>query len=394
MKILEAPHVDGNFGDMLNGWLWPDLLPGVFDDDPRVRFIGIGTILDRQLPPAPLSVVFGSGTGYAPPPEESMQGPRWRVYGVRGPLTARVLGLGPEAALTDPAILLARHPAFAQPERGGVIFVPHWKSVRYGQWREACALAGIEFVDPCGAAHAVVRRIAGARKVIAESMHAAIVADAFRVPWVPVVLSRELAPFKWSDWAATLGLRYEPRRLGPSSPLERWRDTVLRHSAFGHPGDGAACEGRLHWSDEALLNDHAALIARMASPTRWRASVLAEALLKRAIRFGGPLHARVAGALYTRLREEAARQLKAAARDPGWLSTDAAHQHALARCEHALHCLVQDHRRGLLRPSDEPRDALPPPAIDPGLRVRPRATPPIHGARLPATTTTDTRSSR
>ena len=102
MQIHVIPHVGGNFGDMLNGWLWQDLLPGVFDDDPEVRFIGIGTILDHHLPAAPLNVVFGSGTGYAPPPV-SVRGPGWRVYGVRGPLTARVLGLGPEAALTDPA---------------------------------------------------------------------------------------------------------------------------------------------------------------------------------------------------------------------------------------------------------------------------------------------------
>lgn len=396
MQIHVIPHVGGNFGDMLNGWLWPDLLPGVFDDDPDVRFIGIGTILDRHLPAAPLNVVFGSGTGYAPPPV-SVRGPGWRIYGVRGPLTARVLGLGPEAVLTDPAILLARHPAFAQPEpTGGVLFVPHWKSVRYGQWREACALAGIEFVDPCADAHTVVRRIAGARMVIAESMHAAIVADAFRVPWVPVVLSRELAPFKWSDWAASIGLHYEPRRLGPSSPLDCWRDLVLRHSAFGHPA-AAATRGRLHWSEDELMRDHATVVARLSSPARWRASVLAEALLKRATRVGGALHARAAPAPYERLREEAARQLEACARDPGWLSADTAHQRALARCEHALRHLAQDNRRGLLRLKERPQRAVQAAPLSPATKATPAATPrpqrPGLGASLASTTTTDTWSS-
>jgi len=312
---------------------------------------------------------------------------------VRGPLTARVLGLGPEAVLTDPAILLARHPAFAQPEPAGdVLFVPHWKSVRYGQWREACALAGVEFVDPCADAHEVVRRIAGARKVIAESMHAAIVADAFRVPWVPVVLSRELAPFKWSDWAASIGLHYEPRRLGPSSPLECWRDLVLRHSAFGHPA-AAATRGRLHWSDDELMRDHATVVARLSSPARWRASVLAEALLKRATRVGGALHARAAPAPYERLREEAARQLEACSRDPGWLSADTAHQHALARCEYALRRLAQDNRHGLLRPQGSARAAQPLPAEATHRPATPHPQRPGLGARLASTTTNDTRSS-
>jgi hypothetical protein len=356
MQVYQLSNVSGNFGDALNEWLWHDLLPGVFDDDASVRFIGIGTILDRNLPPTPLSVVFGTGTGYAPPPQR-LGGPRWKVYGVRGPLTARLLGLAPEAALTDPAILLATLPAFAQRQRAGVVFVPHWKSVRYGQWREACALAGIEFIDPCGPAQDVVRRIAGARKVIAESMHAAIIADAFRVPWVPVVLSREVAPFKWADWAATLGLAYEPMRLGPSSPIERLRDWLLRHSAFGYNGAPAAPGAPLRWSEDDLLSDHARAISRVANPLHWRASVIAEALLKRVARLGGPAHARAAPALYARHREDAARQLDAAGRSAGWLSTEAAHQRALARCTDALRRLARDHRDGRLRA--EPSAAMP-----------------------------------
>jgi hypothetical protein len=350
MQIHEIAQVDGNFGDTLNHWLWRDLAPSLFDDDPDVRFVGIGTILDRHLPPAPLTVVLGAGTGYAPPPA-TVHDARWCIYGVRGPLTARVLGLSPRAALTDPAILLALHPAFADvPDDGGVVFVPHWKSVRYGQWREACALAGIEFIDPCDDAHRVIRRIAGARKVIAESMHAAIVADAFRVPWVPVLLSREVAPFKWADWAATLDLTYEPVLLAPSSSAERWRERVLRHSAFAYAGDTPAEGSALRWGEDELLRDHARAIARMADPLQRQASTLAEIVLKRATRWGGPLHARLAPGRLARLRENAARQLDDVARSDGHLSNPAAHQRALTRCGEALQMLARDHRLGRLRP--------------------------------------------
>lgn len=350
MQIHQLERVDGNFGDTLNHWLWRDLAPGVFDDDPQVRFVGIGTILDRHLPPAPLTVVVGAGTGYAPPPP-TVHDEHWCIYGVRGPLTARVLGLPPRAALTDPAILLAVHPAFADVPAGeGVVFVPHWKSVRYGQWREACALAGIEFVDPCGDAHTVIRRIAGARKVIAESMHAAIVADAFRVPWVPVLLSREVAPFKWADWAATLGLAYEPLPLAPSSPAERWREQVLRHSAYAYVDHMPAAGATLRWNEEELLQDHARAIDRIASPARRHASTVAEILLKRAARWSAPLQARLTPSSLARQREAAAQQLDDVARSEGCLSSPAAHQRALARCGEALQMLARDHRLGRLHP--------------------------------------------
>lgn len=349
MQVYRLERVDGNFGDTLNDWLWQDLLPGVFDDDPRVRFIGIGTILDRNLPSAPLTVVFGTGTGYAPPPA-TVHDERWCVYGVRGPLTARVLGLSPRAALTDPAILLAGHPAFVDPPPADVLFVPHWKSVRYGQWREACDLAGVEFVDPCDDAHSVIRRIAGARLVIAESMHAAIVADAFRVPWVPVLLSREVAPFKWADWAATLELAYEPLRLGPSSPTERLRERVLRHSAFAYIGHPPAAGHALRWSEDELLRDHARAIERIADPVQRRASVVAEMLLKRAARWGAPVQARLTPGLLERDREQAAYQLERLAAHAGCLSTPTAHQRALDRCIDALQRLARDHRHGRLQP--------------------------------------------
>jgi succinoglycan biosynthesis protein ExoV len=347
MKVYQLPHVDGNFGDALNDWLWPELLPGVFDDDARVRFVGIGTILDRNLPRAPLTVVFGTGTGYAPPPD--LRPSRWRVYGVRGPLTARVLGLSAEAVLTDPAILLAQDPALHARSPGGVVFVPHWKSVRFGQWREACELAGIEFVDPCGDAREVVRRIAGASKVIAESMHAGIVADAFRVPWVPVLLSREVAAFKWADWAASVGLPYEPVHLPASSPVELLRDRLLRYSAFGYIGRLAPPGALLRWTDDELLRDHAAAISRVASPMHMQASRYAEALLKRVARVAPATHGRVAPGLYARFRERAAAHLEAVARSDGCLSADGAHGAALARCLEALHRLNADHRKGLLR---------------------------------------------
>jgi len=365
LKIHHISNVNGNFGDELNGWMWRELYPELFDgnDDDGIDFIGIGTILDRHLPNRGLNVVLGSGTGYAPPPDIRANPAQWCVYGVRGPLTAELLDLPREAVLTDPAILLAEHPRWRGPrsesesasaESGGVIFVPHWKSIRFGQWQAACELAQIEFVDPCGDAREVIDRIAGARLVIAESMHAAIIADALRVPWVPVVLSREVAPFKWADWAATVGLEYTPLLLAPSSPVEVLRAEVLEHSAFSYISDfgfQARADGgprELGWSREQLLHDHARSIGKVGASWRWHASIYAEALLKRLARIAPDTHQRLAPGTYQRYRDQAAAQLLQAADAPSFLSGDAAHRRALQRCQEAVARLAADRREGRL----------------------------------------------
>jgi succinoglycan biosynthesis protein ExoV len=369
LKIHQISNVNGNFGDELNGWMWRELYPELFNDGhddngDGIDFIGIGTILDRHLPTRGLNVVLGSGTGYAPPPDLRTDPAQWCVYGVRGPLTAQLLDLPREAVLTDPAILLADHPRWRGPRpessggaddaSGKVIFVPHWKSIRFGQWQAACELAHIDFVDPCGDAREVIDRIAGARLVVAESMHAAIIADALRVPWVPVVLSREVAPFKWADWAATVGLEYTPLLLSPSSPVEVLRAEVLEHSAFSYISDfgfQARADGgprELGWSREQLLHDHAQSIEKVGASWRWHASIYAEALLKRLARIAPDTHQRIAPGTYQRYRDQAAAQLTQAANAPSFLSGDAAHRRALQRCQEAVARLAADRREGRL----------------------------------------------
>ena len=212
MRIYHWDSDHGNFGDDLNRFLWPHFMPELIDDDFDVLLVGVGTVLSDEIPAARRRIVLGSGIGYGRLPAD-LDGPGWEILALRGPLSARVLGR-PELAAADPAVLLPLMPDFPAPAaRTGTVFVPHWTTAAAGGWQEACAIAGVEFLDPRGDAHAVIRRIASAGKVIAESMHGVIVADAFRVPWVAVVTGRD-TPFKWHDWAGALGLRYEPLFLG------------------------------------------------------------------------------------------------------------------------------------------------------------------------------------
>jgi succinoglycan biosynthesis protein ExoV len=294
VKIHLLTQVGGNFGDELNRWLWPGLLGDAYGDaEDDVLFVGIGTILDKNLPPARVTIVFGAGVGYTPAPRDiSAHSARWRIYGVRGPLTARALNLDRRVAMTDPAILLATLREFGGLDRRGIIFIPHWKSVRYGNWEAICKTLGIEFVHPCRDSKSVVRRIATADKVIAESMHAAIIADAFRVPWIPVALSREVSPFKWVDWASSVNISYSPVCLPASNRIEFMRNTLLRWSVHSnapdYPSPSLVARGtRMHFEDlDLLMSSFDEVGRRLNQRWRWRASTVLEAILKRLARIG------------------------------------------------------------------------------------------------------------
>ncbi len=211
----------GNFGDDLNLWLWDFLLPGFRAVRSEVLLVGVGTVLNRALlPPGQKKLVVGSGFGYGAAPELSDK-EEWDIRCVRGPLTAERLGLDERLGIVDPAVMVADMPEFqGLPKVYDAIFVPHWESTVGGIWPAVCRAAGLVYVDPCGEAKSVIAAIAGARLVVAESMHAAILADALRVPWVAVTTSRHINSFKWEDWAASLGLAYRPRRVPISSRAE------------------------------------------------------------------------------------------------------------------------------------------------------------------------------
>lgn len=218
MKLYYYKHASGNFGDDLNPWIWETLAPELFDDDDSQVLVGIGTLINDKAPAKPLKLVFGSGVGYngAPQIDES-----WRFLCVRGPRSAQYLNLDPTLAISDPAVLLTQVAGPAPQKTGKVVFMPHHGSLRNADWRPVCAQAGIDFLDPSDDARETVRRIREARLVIAEAMHAAIVADAFRVPWLPVSCYDHILDFKWRDWTESLGLDYQPTTLPSLWDVER-----------------------------------------------------------------------------------------------------------------------------------------------------------------------------
>ncbi len=216
MKVFFWDAPEGNFGDDVNRWIWDLLLPGFRDWPETTTLVGVGSLIGDgfDLPPGRKLVVgVGSGYGALPPIDPA----EWEFRCVRGPLTAERLGLPRSLGVSDPVSYLARIERFAAPaQTGEILFVPHWQSATQPDfdWPALAGEAGMACQTPCADPEAVIRRIAGAKLVLTESLHGAIVADAFRVPWIPLRTSAaHFNVFKWRDWMESLDLADAPSDL-------------------------------------------------------------------------------------------------------------------------------------------------------------------------------------
>src|SRR5438046_2640144 len=106
MKLFfwRGKHGIKNFGDELNTRIWNQFIPGILDDNPETLFMGFGTILNQsQIPQARHLVIFSSGAGNGEVPKVA---PNWKIYCVRGPLSAQVLNIDRDRAVCDGAMLV------------------------------------------------------------------------------------------------------------------------------------------------------------------------------------------------------------------------------------------------------------------------------------------------
>ena len=197
-----------NYGDDLNADLWPAIAPGLFQTGNHDNdvLVGIGTIIGMALPGTrPRKVhVFSSGIGNDDVTKWS--GLDVNFWCVRGPLSARLLKLEADRILTDGAILTPLIAGFPtrKAEGRGVLVIPHHASMEFAGWSQACRMAGFELLDPRAPPKHVIARIASAELVLTESLHGAILADLYGVPWRAFASSRHFGVAKWVDWLASL----------------------------------------------------------------------------------------------------------------------------------------------------------------------------------------------
>lgn len=199
-----------NFGDELNLWLWPKLFPGLFNDDSTNIFLGIGTVLWDGYPQQSYKHVFGSGCGYGKIPTIDE---KWIFHYVRGPKTAQVFNLPSSKVITDPAILIHSFYNLATEKKYKISFMPHHSHDKVYDFQPMCKKYEIHYISPITTdIDKVIDEIAASELVLAEAMHAAIIADALRVNWIPIDLYG-INQFKWTDWCQSLQLEFKPIRL-------------------------------------------------------------------------------------------------------------------------------------------------------------------------------------
>ena len=205
-----------NFGDAINPMIFNHLLPGFFDDDPAERFLGIGSILgfEKGDDKTKKMIVFSSGFAYDNPPVIT---DRYDIRCVRGPMTASALKIDKSKAVTDGAILLRQLPEFQneQPKKYKFSFIPHYRSEQmFDRWDKVLKPLGIHYISPASDPVDVIQQIRQSECIIAEAMHAAIIANTFRVPWIPVRMFNHINAFKWQDWMLSVEMdNYKPHVL-------------------------------------------------------------------------------------------------------------------------------------------------------------------------------------
>ena len=243
MKLIYFQGKQPNFGDDLNGVLWPRLMPGLFDEAGPEGFLGIGTLIGMATPGVTRLNVFSTGAGY-----DSVANwkPDREIWCVRGPITAKLLRAPPSAALTDGAILTPEVLGLPAGDPTGRIVgvVPHWQSLHHPGWEAACKAAGFQLISPIDTPERVHAAVGKVSLILTESLHGAIFADTMGIPWVPFVTTRNVSALKWVDWCWSVGVDFTPVPLPPPS--------ASAALAFGRPDPGAA-DGMLHFDAEAAM---------------------------------------------------------------------------------------------------------------------------------------------
>ncbi len=183
-------------------------------------------------------VVWGSGLEphYGAPPADGVT-----YLAVRGPKTAEAVGYT-GGVYGDPAILAPRlHPRRVEPVSGRVGIVVHHATMRK-RLRDTLLFSpfrsGHHIIDPRREWREVVDDICSCEFVFCQSLHGAIMAQCYGVPWVWWQgFHGRFATFKWGDWFASLGAEPESFRLGQ---LEKARRSAEARRAVTPDADALA----------------------------------------------------------------------------------------------------------------------------------------------------------
>lgn len=217
-------HTGNNFGDKINPLIFKTLLPGFFDANTENLFLGIGSILGLKRPGPNVKnvIVFSSGFAggnkktYGSLPSKNIL-KKYDFRCVRGPLTARSLNLSPKYSICDGAVLISEifsDSKNTSKKKYKYSYMPHIGTLKYFfGWEKLVNSLGIQFINPTDDIDFIIDEIRSSEVLFSEAMHGAIVADALRVPWLPIKSKKTVNEFKWKDFCHSLNMEYKPHSI-------------------------------------------------------------------------------------------------------------------------------------------------------------------------------------
>ena len=205
-----------NFGDYIDQFIF-DQIGMVF---PAESMLGCGSLLEsNHLGKFPKdAIVWGSGSDGSPLKKEQLQ--HLNIYSVRGPLTRQKINI--DCDLGDPGFLI---PCFIKPrfKKDRITYIPHWAN--YDKYKRNQMTIGENLlVNPFGIFEQIIDDINSSSFVMTNSLHGAIVAQAYNIPWAPVKTKQETMPniFKWHDLFLYLGLDFKPYFVSNYKEAQDW----------------------------------------------------------------------------------------------------------------------------------------------------------------------------
>jgi succinoglycan biosynthesis protein ExoV len=253
-------HKGKNFGDQLNPLIFDHFMPGAFDENDNGLFVGIGSLIGLVSRFPQRKVVFSSGLAdgdastYGPVPNDLSS---YEFVCVRGPLTAKRLGLNADLAITDGAILLAAMQLPLVRSHEVISFMPHAGSEQFYDHQKMAEELGWQFISPMEEPQQVLQKMMRSKFIVTEAMHGAIVADTLRIPWIPYVGFSTVNHFKWQDWCMSMELEYKPIQIKPY--FNRENTARLINDRLDKVGSGM-----LKWTSPILI-----AIAEIGLKFRW-----------------------------------------------------------------------------------------------------------------------------
>ena len=225
-----------NFGDQLN----PYLIEKITGKKPENRppspeyttLLGIGSVLGLFPEQLKYCIIWGSGFGKRPLRIKMLikrikiAVPK-KICAVRGPLTRNVFlkhKISCPEIYGDPALLMPHFFDPKIPQKYEIGIIPHYIDINH-PWVQENRGNGILIIDIRQDVESFIEKVISCKKVISSSLHGLIIADAYKVPSVWIILNRNLQKqsFKFHDYF------YSLKQYGEKPAIIRCKDKPIKN---------------------------------------------------------------------------------------------------------------------------------------------------------------------